>query len=182
MENMPDYITTYNGTHFTPTAPEAKDIHITDIAHALSLVCRGNGHVKQFFSVGQHCIRCALEANARGYSNRVSLACLLHDASEAYLSDVTSPVKKYLPEYRQYEDRLLAVIYEKYLGSLLSVEEEKKIKEIDADTLYYDLLELLGERQNREMPEMKYAFSYQVELFEKVEKEYLELFERFREK
>jgi 5'-deoxynucleotidase YfbR-like HD superfamily hydrolase len=39
------------------------------------------------------------EAAARGYSERVQLACLLHDASEAYLSDVTRPVKQELPKY-----------------------------------------------------------------------------------
>ena len=48
-----------------------KDFHIRDVAHALSFICRGNGHVKQFFSVGQHCINCSLEAEARGYSERV---------------------------------------------------------------------------------------------------------------
>ncbi len=91
---MPDYITTYGGTHFVPAKPEMDKIHITDIAHALSLICRGSGHVKTFFSVGQHCIHCALEAEARGYSRRIVLACLLHDASEAYISDVPSPFKK----------------------------------------------------------------------------------------
>ncbi|MBR4027596.1 MAG: hypothetical protein IKJ01_08630, partial [Lachnospiraceae bacterium] len=94
-----NYITTYSGTHFTPTHPDIHTIHITDIAHALSLICRGNGHVKTFFSVGQHCIHCALEAEARGYSKRVILACLLHDASECYMSDVPRPFKQYLTEY-----------------------------------------------------------------------------------
>lgn len=73
---MSDYITTYSGTHFFPTEPDMKDFHIRDVAHALSFICRGNGHVKQFFSVGQHCINCSLEAEARGYSERVVLACL----------------------------------------------------------------------------------------------------------
>ena len=65
---MPDYITTYTGVHFTPTEPKAEDIRIEDIAHALSMICRGNGHVKTFYSVGEHCINCAAEAEARGYS------------------------------------------------------------------------------------------------------------------
>lgn len=64
---MADYITTYGGTHFFPTEPDGKDFHISDVAHALSLICRGNGHVKTFFSVGQHCINCALEAEARDF-------------------------------------------------------------------------------------------------------------------
>ena len=96
---MADYITTYKGTYFYPLEPKAEDIHIEDIAHALFLLCRGNGHVKHFFSVGQHCVNCTLEAMARGYSKRVCLTCLLHDVSEAYLSDVPRPFKKTLPSY-----------------------------------------------------------------------------------
>ena len=85
-EDFMDYITTYTGKNFRPLNPEMSQIDIRDIAHALSLTCRGNGHVKNFFSVGQHCVYCAKEAEARGYSSRVILGCLLHDASEAYLA------------------------------------------------------------------------------------------------
>ena len=53
------YITTYTGKHFDPVNPDASLLCIEDIAHALSLLCRGNGHVQTFFSVGQHCIACA---------------------------------------------------------------------------------------------------------------------------
>ena len=64
---MSDYITTYTGKHIDPVHPISDLICIEDIAHALSLICRGNGQVKTFFSVGQHCINCAREALARGY-------------------------------------------------------------------------------------------------------------------
>ncbi len=177
---MGEYITTYGGTHFFPLEPEADKIHITDIAHALSMICRGNGHVKTFFSVGQHCIYCALEAEARGYSPRLVLACLLHDAGEAYLSDVPSPFKKWMPRYRELEQRLLDVIYGKYLGSPLSAEEERTLKIIDNDLLWYDLRELLNEWDGSPAPELKTEISYQVKPFEQVEKEYLELYERVR--
>ena len=79
-------ITTYSGEAFDPAQPDSQKIHIADIAHALSLLCRANGHFKRFYSVGQHCVNCALEAQARGYRPQVQLACLLHDASEAYLA------------------------------------------------------------------------------------------------
>ena len=36
------YITTYTRNHFNPVHPEAEKIDIQDIAHALSLTCRGN--------------------------------------------------------------------------------------------------------------------------------------------
>lgn len=176
---MDSYITTYSGTHFVPTKPEAAKIHIEDIAHALSMICRGNGHVKTFFSVGQHCIHCALEAEARGFSRRIILACLLHDASEAYMSDVPRPFKQYLPQYKQLETRLLSVIYEKYLGSSLCDKEQRIVKKIDDDMLYYDLSELLGEQSDQQRPPMKTSFSYEVLPFEKVEKQYLSLFKKY---
>lgn len=175
---MADHITTYGGTHFEPTEPDIRKIHITDIAHALSLLCRGNGHVKIFFSVGQHCIRCAREAEARGYSERVVLACLLHDASEAYMSDVPRPFKKYLKEYKVFENRLLDVVYTKYLGSTLTEEEERLVKSVDDDLLYYDMLYLLGEYMSDTAPKLMTEFDYEFIPFEVVEKEYLELFER----
>ena len=55
-------ITTYTEKHIDPASPDPRMIDITDIAHALSLICRGNGHVKTFWSVGEHCIACAKEA------------------------------------------------------------------------------------------------------------------------
>ena len=106
---MSEYITTYTGKHFKPTEPDPELFDIADIAHALSLICRGNGHVKTFWSVGEHCICCAKEAKARGLSDRMVLACLLHDASECYMSDVPSPFKKKLPEYNEREERLQGV-------------------------------------------------------------------------
>ena len=177
---MADYITTYTGEHFFPTAPEKDKIHIADIAHALSLICRGNGHVKSYFSVGQHCINCALEAAARGYSRRIILACLLHDASESYMSDVPKPFKKYLPEYNDMEEVLLDVIYEKYLGAALTKEEQAKVKEIDSAFLYYDLLQLLNEKMDISAPEIKISFSYDFVPFEEVEKQYRELYEQYK--
>ncbi len=177
---MSDYITTYTGEHFIPTIPEADKIHIDDIAHALSLICRGNGHVKSFFSVGQHCINCALEAAARGYSKRVILACLLHDASEAYMSDVPKPFKKYLTEYNIIEDTLLDVIYEKYLGTTLSLDEQMLVKQIDNAFLYYDLFNLLNEKMDIAEPKIKISFSYDFIPFEMVEKRYKELFDHYK--
>ena len=173
---MPEFITTYTGRHFYPTAPRAEDLDIRDIAHALSLLCRGNGHVQSFFSVGQHCIACTREALARGCSRWVALACLLHDASEAYLSDVPRPFKKELPAYRTLEENLLTVIYGKYLGRPLTDEEQTVIRQIDDDLLWYDLQELLRETPERPAPVLQHAFSHPVEPFAQVEETYLRLF------
>jgi hypothetical protein len=174
---MADYITTYGGTHFYPTEPDPNGVHITDIAHALSLICRGNGHVKSFYSVGQHCIGCAKEAKARGYDNRMILACLLHDASECYMSDVPRPFKKTMIEYQKQEKHMLDVIYTKFLGSTLTEEEEKKLREIDDGLLYYDLIELLNEQSEGPGPQLKVEPDYRLRPFEEVEQEYIKIFE-----
>ena len=136
---MSNYITTYTGRHFEPTNPDSAAICIEDIAHALSLITRGNGHVKTFWSVGEHCLCCAREAVARGLSDRLVLACLLHDASECYMSDIPRPFKKELPEYCEHENHLLELIYEKFLGGTLTAEEQAQLKAIDDALLWYDL-------------------------------------------
>ena len=71
MGNQADCITTHSGIHMNPLDPKPEDFRIEDIAHALPLICRGNGHVKTFFSVGQHCINCAREADALSLPDRI---------------------------------------------------------------------------------------------------------------
>lgn len=80
-----DCLTTFSKVDFNTFEPEEDKIRIEDIAHALSMMTRANGHFPQFFSVGQHCIQCCHEATARNYLPQTALACLLHDGSEAYL-------------------------------------------------------------------------------------------------
>ena len=174
------YITTYTGKHFDPMKPDEAALDIRDIAHALSLTCRGNGHVKNFFSVGQHCISCAKEAAARGYSNRVVLGCLLHDASEAYMSDVPRPFKAVLKEYVEAEDKLIDLIYFHFMGKTLNEEEKELVREVDDDLLYYDMIELLGVPQEGPAPAIHIELDYGTCSFGNVENEYIDLFEAWK--
>ncbi len=174
------YITTYTEKKIDPLQPDVDLFDVRDYAHALSLTCRGNGHVKQFLSVGQHCVWCAKEAAARGYSKRVILACLLHDASEAYMSDVPRPLKEILPEYVAAEEKLLNLIYTKFLGSTLTEEEQILVKKVDDDLLYFDLRELLGFQDLGEEPELKITLDYTLRPFAEVEQEYLALYEQWK--
>ena len=175
---MVNYIRTYSGVRFVPTEPEKEKIQIEDIAHALPMLCRGNGHVKSFWSVGEHCICCAKEALARGLGARLALACLLHDASECYLSDIPRPFKESLPAYQKLEDHLLDLVYERFLGSTLTEEEQEELKKIDDDLLWYDLELLLQEPQPRPAPQIHIDRDYAVRPFSQVEEEYLTLFAR----
>ncbi len=175
---MTNYIRTYTGKCFKPLDPDPEKICIEDIAHALSMLCRGNGHVKTFWSVGEHCLLCAKEALARGYPARMVLACLLHDASECYLSDVPRPFKQDLPGYREREEGLLELIYVKFLGSPLSPEETKQLKEIDDAMLWFDLRHLLDEDPGGNAPAVHVTPEYRVRPFAEVEEEYLEMYDR----
>ncbi len=124
-------ITTYSGKKVNPLQMTSEDVDILDIAHALSFMTRANGHFQSFYSVAQHSINCALEAKQRGYSKIVQLACLLHDGSEAYLSDITRPVKPLLPKYLEIEDKLQNKIYKTYIKRDLTDEELQQVKQID---------------------------------------------------
>ena len=170
---------TYTGKRFDPMQMTPEEVSLRDIAHALSLLCRGGGHMKYFYTVGLHSLNCAREAASRGWSDRLVLACLLHDASECYMSDVPSPFKKTLPEYQEQEAYLLHLIYEKFLGSDLTAQEQAQLEEIDHAMLWYDLDGLLGEKQDGEPPKLHIKLDYTVEPFAKVEAEYIRIFEKY---
>jgi len=168
-------INTYGGRQVNIENPQAETIHIGDVAHALSFICRGGGHAKVFFPVARHCVYCAQEARVRGYSDIIVLACLLHDASEAYMLDLPKPIKDNLfPQYREYENRLLDCIYEKFIGRRLTAEEAAAVKAIDDALLMYDLKFLLD--MDVELPEICIRPGYEYEPFEKSEAAYIELF------
>lgn len=176
-ENKPqDCIVTFSKKLFNPVEPKALEVSIIDIAHALSLICRGNGHFEHFFSVGQHCIFCAREALARGWGERVALACLLHDASEAYLSDITRPVKKRLPDYKKYEKKLQDIIWEALGAANLTEQELDKVWEIDDAFLEYEFEQLM----NIKISDKPYYLVSKPELSYKphkeIEQEFLDLY------
>ena len=138
-----EFIVTFMGEEFTPLDPDINQIHIEDIAHSLSLLCRANGHIDYFFSIAQHSINCAHEAKARGYSARVQLACLIHDGSEAYISDITRPVKYYLTQYKEIEKRLQNIIYIRFLGASIPEDEFNLMDQIDNDMLANEMEALM---------------------------------------
>lgn len=172
-----NYITTYSGHCFSPLEPDIEAIDLKDIAHALARIGRANGHFVDFYSVGQHCLDCAQEALARGYSARQALVCLLHDASEAYMSDITSPVKKYLRQYVAVEDKLLDVIYQKYLPGGIRPREQRVMKEIDNAMLYHEFVHFMGQRLAEEEPLLASEPCFSFTSFWAVEKQYLYFFD-----
>lgn len=116
-------IMTYTGKVFDFWMPNAKQICIEDIAHALALTNRYGGHTREPYSVAEHCIRASY---IPGDDSEYSLGILLHDAAEAYVGDIASPQKQalwwkeqskvdewiYLQSFHDREYWLLRKIYE----------------------------------------------------------------------
>lgn len=170
-------IMTFTKKMLDPLNADPRDIDIVDIAHALSLLCRANGHFPHFYSVAQHSINCMLEAKARGYSARVQLGCLLHDGSEAYLSDVTRPVKPHLVGYAAMEDKLQNQIFDKWITPLLTEEERTQVFDIDDAVLYFEFLTLTGLRLSMPEPILKSTPCVALLDFLQVEQRFLQMFE-----
>jgi 5'-deoxynucleotidase YfbR-like HD superfamily hydrolase len=105
------WIQTFTCKKFYPLRPKIEDICIEDIAHALSNICRFTGHSSFFYSVAQHCVLVSHTCNKEN-----ALYGLLHDASEAYISDISRPLKKSIEfqAYRNAEQKLQEVICAKF--------------------------------------------------------------------
>ncbi|QIB70069.1 DUF429 domain-containing protein [Aminipila butyrica] len=166
-------ISTITGRRFNPTAPEIRDITIEDIAHALSMICRANGHFKMFYSVAQHSINCAMEAKARGLSREIQLACLLHDASEAYIGDMTRPLKRQLTAYSEYENLMQTIILRALEIPDIDKEEQKAVKEIDDSLLYHEFKLYNGEKLFEKEPELRITLPVEEIAHTKIKKQFL---------
>jgi hypothetical protein len=103
------WIETYTGKHLHFLDPHVDEIDIEDIAHALSNECRFGGHTRSYYSVAEHCVLVATYC-----PKGMELVGLLHDASEAYLRDIASPIKQYLTNYSAIEEKLMQVIFDKF--------------------------------------------------------------------
>lgn len=133
------WIITYTGTKFYHLNPQPEMVHVEDIAHSLSQLCRWTGHTKFFYSVAQHSVLgsylCPPES---------ALEFLMHDSSEAYLGDMNRPLKHYTaagPAYLEIEEKVEKVIFEKF-GLPYPLSEE--VKKYDVQMLYAEKAQLMN--------------------------------------
>lgn len=131
-----DWLQTQSGVAYWPLSPRAEDVRIEDIAHALSNLCRFGGHCRRFYSVAEHSVLVSLVVPPEH-----AMQALLHDATEAYMVDVPRPLKKFLSNYEDIEDRNWRVIAE-HFG--VPYDMHPSVKHADNTVLLAEKEELLG--------------------------------------
>lgn len=124
------------------------DVDLESIEVSLNQIKRFNGHHKdkEPLTVAQHTHLCCVLATELYGDERVFRACALHDFHEAFVGDITSPVKHFIGRDRvkALTDPIDKLIYQKFWYS----DEEKPSKEVKEAVTVCDLLSLDIERRN----------------------------------
>lgn len=114
-KNTDQFIQTYNGHAFYPKTGKVTSIDLEDVAHSLSNLCRFSGHCREFYSVAEHSVLVSrIAADLWPTDKNTIWAALLHDATEAYVGDLTSPIKSLLPEFSNIENVVAEDIARKF--------------------------------------------------------------------
>jgi len=131
---MKYWIETYSGKVFDYENITNNEVDINDIAHALSNICRFNGHCSERYSVAEHSILVANEIRKIDKDNYdLRLKALLHDATETYMPDVPRPLKVFWStkmDLRLFEDNIEDHILSQF-GLKLTKEDKTIIKLYD---------------------------------------------------
>lgn len=100
------WIPTYTGKRFDFNKPEECQFTLSDIVWPLAKLCRFTGHCKRFYSVAEHSLNAAYFA-----PDELRYPVLVHDTAEAFLGDVSHPLKEMLPDYQAIEKRVEAAVF-----------------------------------------------------------------------
>lgn len=136
---MSDVIKLSSGRYFSFDNPEGADYDITDLAHALGMICRFTGHTSRHYSVAQHSVVVSYLV-----PQEHAFAGLMHDAHEALTNDIASPLKRRVPDYRVEELRVERAVLGAF-GLRLPLHEE--VKKADTVALVLEKNELFPPRR-----------------------------------
>ena len=139
-----DFIPTYSGEKFYYTNPQRDQVKLEDIAHGLAMNPRYSGQCQKFYSVALHSVLVSKELENQGYSEKIQVYGLFHDAPEAYMGDVPAPLKKELENVKQVENNIMNVVWNALDIQPPAEEEWQKIKQADKILLYHEASELVS--------------------------------------
>jgi hypothetical protein len=135
-----DFCQVFSGGAFYPFDPRPEEVRIEEIAHALALQCRFGGHCREFYSVAQHCVLASQIA-----APEHAFAALMHDAAEAYISDLVRPIKR-APGFAMYaaiEASIINVIADRF-GLVRNFDRHPEVKRVDDVMLATEKRDLLA--------------------------------------
>jgi len=139
------YILLYTGRKFFFDHPEQHQFDIRDIAHATAHKCRYSGHTHVHSSVAEHMWRASFLV-----PERLALAALLHDASEAYIADLPAPLKGWMREHGHTElldlDKRIETAIANWYGIHLTADETGVLKIVDRKLAMTEARDLMAER------------------------------------
>ena len=98
-----------SGNYFDFVNPSTDSFTLEDIAQGLANTCRFGGHCHPYYSVAQHCILAS-----HYVPQEHAMAALLHDAAEAFVGDIPSPLKQMLTDFEQFESLAHAAVAQKF--------------------------------------------------------------------
>lgn len=100
------YLSTFSGKRIHLDDPQTDQIDLADIARGLAHEGRFSGQTSRFYSVAQHSLLVTAAVKNAGGDEQIQRQALLHDAPEAYLKDIPSPLKARMPGYHEIEEML----------------------------------------------------------------------------
>lgn len=124
-----------SGKWFDFLDPHGSDFDIEDIAHGLSNVCRYAGQCQHFYSVAEHSLLVSQQVEEYAYE------ALLHDAAEAFMGDITRPLKQLVPEFKRIEAEIEDAITSRFS---MRRDYRKAVKHADLQVLAAEQLQIMA--------------------------------------
>lgn len=116
-----------------------KDLDIKDISNSLNNITRFTGHYKDIkpLTVAQHSYLCYYMGRLFEPDEKdLHLALLIHDFAEAYIGDVSTPVKKAMGDrWYSFSEPLEQLVEDCFFGGLVSPDMHQRVKMYDLAAL-----------------------------------------------
>jgi len=155
MSKQTSYLETVHGHIVYPWNPQASQLDVRDFANSLAMQPRFSGHLPEFYCIGDHSINVmtmAIQIMLEEYPDmpgsvfyKIKMQAFMHDWAEAWISDIPSPVKRYIAAISKAENRMLEKIYKIYKVDFKRRSYRKLAKAIVKKA---DIMVLLAEKED----------------------------------